>query len=165
MLLACSVDTPIHINRSHLLASRCAWRPASCLDWALTVRVFLYTCLTRSPTKALFHTTQSKFQATFEKFSGFFVFFLFYFIHLFILFIYLFLLLFFIIMVKTSSQVLGPLRVPYLHHTGNSDRPQNSARVFWETKRKLTVQLPMRVEAHLRRSCKTRKITNPPHID
>ena len=34
MLLACSVDTPIHINRSHLLASRCASRPASCVDWA-----------------------------------------------------------------------------------------------------------------------------------
>ena len=27
MLLACSVDTPIHINRSHLLASRCASVP------------------------------------------------------------------------------------------------------------------------------------------
>ncbi len=35
MLLACSVDTPIHINRSHLLASHCALRPASCVDWAL----------------------------------------------------------------------------------------------------------------------------------
>ncbi len=36
MLLACSVDTPIHINRSHLLASRCASRPASCVDCACT---------------------------------------------------------------------------------------------------------------------------------
>ncbi len=35
MLLACSVDTPIDINRSHLLVSRCASRPASCVDWAL----------------------------------------------------------------------------------------------------------------------------------
>ncbi len=30
MLLACSVDTPIHINRSHLLASRCASRHVLC---------------------------------------------------------------------------------------------------------------------------------------
>ena len=30
MLLVCSVDTPIHINTSHLLVSRCA----SCVDWA-----------------------------------------------------------------------------------------------------------------------------------
>ncbi len=30
MLLACSVDTPIHINRSYLLALH----PASCVDWA-----------------------------------------------------------------------------------------------------------------------------------
>ena len=36
MLLACSVDTPIHINRSHLLVSCCASRPASCVDWAHT---------------------------------------------------------------------------------------------------------------------------------
>ncbi len=28
------MDTPIHINRSHLLASCCASRPASCVDWA-----------------------------------------------------------------------------------------------------------------------------------
>ena len=34
MLLACSVGTPIHINRSHLLASRCVSHPASCVDWA-----------------------------------------------------------------------------------------------------------------------------------
>ncbi len=34
MLLVCSVDTPIHINRSHLLPLRCASRPASCVDWA-----------------------------------------------------------------------------------------------------------------------------------
>ncbi len=34
MLLVCSVDTPIHINRSHLLALHCAWCPASCVDWA-----------------------------------------------------------------------------------------------------------------------------------
>ena len=34
MLLGCSVDTPIHINRSHLLASLWASRPASCVDWA-----------------------------------------------------------------------------------------------------------------------------------
>ena len=34
MLLACSVDTPIHINRSHLLVLRCASPPASCVDWA-----------------------------------------------------------------------------------------------------------------------------------
>ena len=27
MLLACSVDTPIHINRSYLLASRCVLHP------------------------------------------------------------------------------------------------------------------------------------------
>ena len=32
MLLACSVDTPIHINRFHLLAWHCALRPASCVD-------------------------------------------------------------------------------------------------------------------------------------
>ncbi len=30
----CSVDTPIHINRSHLLASCSASRPVSCVDWA-----------------------------------------------------------------------------------------------------------------------------------
>ena len=35
ILLACSVDTPIHINRSHLLALPCALRPESCVDWAL----------------------------------------------------------------------------------------------------------------------------------
>ncbi len=35
MLLECSVDTPIHINRSHLLASCGVSRPASCVDWAL----------------------------------------------------------------------------------------------------------------------------------
>ena len=35
MLLACSVDTPIHINRSHLLALRWVSCPASCVDWAL----------------------------------------------------------------------------------------------------------------------------------
>ena len=29
MLLVCSVDIPIHINRSHLLASHCASRPPS----------------------------------------------------------------------------------------------------------------------------------------
>ena len=38
MLLACSVDTPIHINRSHLLASRCASHPESCVDWASEIR-------------------------------------------------------------------------------------------------------------------------------
>ena len=35
MLLACSVDTPIHINRSRLLALHCASPPTSCVDWAL----------------------------------------------------------------------------------------------------------------------------------
>ena len=35
ILLACSVDTPIHINRSYLLASHCQSHPASCVDWAL----------------------------------------------------------------------------------------------------------------------------------
>ncbi len=34
MLLACSVDTPIHINRSH--CSRRISRRASCVDWALS---------------------------------------------------------------------------------------------------------------------------------
>ena len=34
MLLASSVDTPTHINRSHLFASRCMLHPASCVDWA-----------------------------------------------------------------------------------------------------------------------------------
>ena len=34
MLLVCSVDTPIHINRSHLLVSHCVSHPASCVDWA-----------------------------------------------------------------------------------------------------------------------------------
>ena len=34
MLLACSVDTPILINRSHLLALHCASHPTSCVDWA-----------------------------------------------------------------------------------------------------------------------------------
>ena len=38
MLLVCSVDTPIHINRSHLLAWRCASHPASCVDWAMPFR-------------------------------------------------------------------------------------------------------------------------------
>ncbi len=35
VVCVCSVDTPIHINRSHLLASRCASHPASCVDWTL----------------------------------------------------------------------------------------------------------------------------------
>ena len=34
MLLACSVDNPIYINRPHLLVLRCTSRPASCVDWA-----------------------------------------------------------------------------------------------------------------------------------
>ena len=40
MLLACSVDTPIHINRSHLLASCCA----SCVDMALLSCAFWLPC-------------------------------------------------------------------------------------------------------------------------
>ncbi len=49
MLLECSVDTPIHINRSHLLASRCASRPASCVDWAQNcVRVSDYLCISQN---------------------------------------------------------------------------------------------------------------------
>ena len=35
MLLVCSVDTLIHINRPHLLASHCALHPVSCVVWAL----------------------------------------------------------------------------------------------------------------------------------
>ena len=38
MLFGCSVDTPIHINRSHLLALHCASGPASCVDWAQGAR-------------------------------------------------------------------------------------------------------------------------------
>ncbi len=38
MLLVCSVDTPIHINRSHLLASPCASRPGFCVDWASAIK-------------------------------------------------------------------------------------------------------------------------------
>ncbi len=49
MLLAYSVDTLIHINRSHLLASHCASRPASCVDWALRISFwFLYLSLSLS---------------------------------------------------------------------------------------------------------------------
>ncbi len=39
MLLACSVDTPIHINRSHLLVLHCTSLPASCVVWAYIYRV------------------------------------------------------------------------------------------------------------------------------
>ena len=47
MLLACSVDTPIHINRSHLLASRCMLRRCPVWIWPLCVRahVCLYMCV------------------------------------------------------------------------------------------------------------------------
>ncbi len=40
MLLACSVDTPIHINRSYLLVLCCTSYPASCVDWASIVLIF-----------------------------------------------------------------------------------------------------------------------------
>ncbi len=43
MLFACSVDTPIHINRSHLLAWHCTSHPASCVDWALFLE-FCWNC-------------------------------------------------------------------------------------------------------------------------
>ncbi len=43
MLLVCSVDTPIHAHRFHLLALRCALRGTSCVDEAPEFRTLGYS--------------------------------------------------------------------------------------------------------------------------
>ncbi len=66
MLLACSVDTPIHINRSHLLASHCASRPASCVDCASGIcgkAVFVLTIQVPVVDNFFFQTIQKRMES------------------------------------------------------------------------------------------------------